>query len=219
MPQRLEFDMNSPTIAPVYGRVGVLESESSKENVLGAYYDRDPEFKGLYVITTTEVKYFDLNPEDIYPIGISGYVEFNSAGVNYLIRELDEEDGFWMSLYKTELSVPVLQQMVITKSRDILQEFTQIEIPNTLPVFEAMYVYYPDNDDKITAIIYMSSYGVFSRNDADWNEVNLNLPELQALITEEVDPNKANSLINFYDDNQGIMSVNQATNYTLKAKG
>lgn len=219
MPQRPEFDMNSETIAPVYGRVGVLESEGSKVSILGAYYDRDPQFSGLYVISTDAVKYFDLKPEDLYTVGLTGFTEFVSDGVNYLIRELDEEDGLWMSKYKTELPVQILQQMIIGRSRGILEDLVKIEIPENLPEFEAIYVYYKSDSDRVTAIIYMSSYGVFSRNDADWQEVNLRLPELQDLITEDVDPNKANALVNLYDDNMGVMSVDDATKYTLKVKG
>jgi hypothetical protein len=65
----------------------------------------------------------------------------------------------------------------------------------------------------------MSSYGIFSRNDADWQDVNLRLPELQNLTTEDVDPLKANELINLYDDNRDNMSVKQAVKYTIKVKG
>jgi hypothetical protein len=218
MPQRPEFDMNSQTIAPVYGRVGVLESDQAKENILGVYYDRDPQFKGLYVITTAGIKYFDLPAESMTQVGLTGYVEFNSNGIQYLIRELDEEDGLWMSAYKTELPIPVLQQMIITKSKDQIQTLTQIELPESLPEFEALYVYYKPEAERVTAIIYMSSYGVFTRNDADWQEVNLSLPELQDLTTEDVDPANANSLINLYDTNMDVMSLKEALKYTLKVK-
>jgi len=218
MPQRPEFDMNSQTIAPVYGRVGVLESDNSKENVLGVYYDRDPQFQGLYVITPAGVKYFDLPAESMAQVGLTGFVEFNAGGVQYLVRELDEEDGLWMSAYKTELPIPVLQQMIITKSREQIKILTQIDLPESLPEFEALYVYYKPKAERITAIIYMSSYGVFTRNDADWQEVNLSLPELQDLTTEDVDSANANSLINLYDTNMGIMSLKEALKYTLKVK-
>ena len=151
-------------------------------------------------------------------VGLTGYAEFNAGGIQYLIRELDEEDGLWMSAYKTELPIPVLQQMVISKSRDQIQNLTQIQLPDSLPEFEALYVYYKPQAERVTAIIYMGSYGVFTRNDADWQEVNLSLPELQDLTTEDVDPANANSLINLYDNNMGIMSLKEALKYTLKVK-
>lgn len=216
MPQRPEFDLNSQTIAPLYGRVGVLEYGNSKESILGAYYDRDENYKGLYVITSTGIKYFDLPPEQLYSVGITGYSGFNFEGTEYLLRELDEEDGFWMSAYKTELPIPVLQQMIISKSRSVIEEITRFEISDEVPQFEAMYVYQGKDANRISAIIYMSSYGVYSRNDAEWNIVNLEVPELQNLYTEDVDPNKANELLNLYDDNLGFLSVKEAMKYTLK---
>lgn len=219
MPQRPEFDINSQTIAPVYGRVGVLESEQTKSAILGAYYDRDPNFQGLYVITTLGIRYFDISVEDLSIVGLTGYAEFNYNGVPYLLRELDEEDGLWMSTYKTELPIPVLQQMIVTKSRNEIQKLTGIRIPESLPEFEALYVYHEAKSDKVRAIIYMSSYGIFSRNDADWQDVNLRLPELQNLTTEDVDPLKANALINLYDDNRDNMSVKEAVKYTIKVEG
>ena len=219
MPQRPEFDMNSQTIAPVYGRVGVLESDKSKDPILGAYYDRAPEYQGLYVITSTGIKYFDISVDALSVIGLTGYAEFTYNGTPHLLRELDEEDGLWMSNYKTELPIPVLQQMIVTKSRRQIEQLTGIEIPEGLPEFEALYVYHEPKSDKVLAIIYMSSYGIFSRNDADWQDVNLRLPELQNLTTEDVDPLKANELINLYDDNRDNMSVKQAVKYTIKVKG
>jgi hypothetical protein len=218
MPQRPEFDMNSATIAPVYGRVGVLESDASKDAIIGVYYDRAPEFQGLYVITVDGIKYFDVPAEQLGTVGLTGYVEFKSNGVPYLVRELDEEDGLWMSVYKTELPIPVLQQMLVTKGRSVISGLTGIEIPQSLPEFEAMYVYYDKKSDRLSTIIYMGSYGAFSRSDADWHEANLSLPELQNLVTEEVDPAKANALINLYDENFGITSLKEASKYTLKVK-
>jgi hypothetical protein len=216
MPQRPEFDMNSETVAPVYGRVGVLESDTSKVAVLGAYYDRSPEFSGLYVISTDGIKYFDIQAGDLYPVGLTGYVEFNSEEVSYLIRELDEEDGLWMSVYKTELPIPVLQQMIVTKSKNVIQQLTKIALPDTLPDFESLYIYYESDSDRLSTIIYMSSYGIFSRSEADWQDIDLNLPELQDLVTEDVSPANANALINLYDDNLGIVSLQEAKKYTIK---
>lgn len=219
MPQRPEFDMNSQTIAPVYGRVGVLESENSKVAVLGAYYDRDPKFQGLYVITNFGIRYFDIPVESLTVVGLTGYAEFTANGTTYLLRELDEEDGLWMSIYKTELPIPVLQQMIIAKSRNQIEKLTNFGLPESLPEFEALYVYYEPNSERLSAIIYMSSYGIFTRNDADWQDINLNLPELQNLTTEDVAPEKANALINLYDSNMNVMSIKEALKHTIKVKG
>lgn len=218
MPKRPEFDLNSPTIAPVYGRVGVLEFGEAKVPVLGAYYDRDPEFAGLYIITSSEVKYFDIAPEELQMVGLTGYASFLYEDVEYLIRELDQSDGLWMSRYKTELPIPVLQKMLITKSSRMIGILSKTELPDLPLEFEALYIYYRPDSERVSAIIYMSSYGVFTRNDADWQDVNLNIPELQDLTTEDVDPEKAEELINLYDENFGIMSVKVAKQYALKSR-
>jgi hypothetical protein len=218
MPQRPEFDMNSQTIAPVYGRVGVMEFNDSKVAILGAYYDRDPQYQGLYVLTNLGVRYFDIPAESLTIVGLTGYAEFTDNGTTYLLRELDEEDGLWMSLYKTELPIPVLQQMIIAKSRNEIEKLTNFGLPESLPEFEALYVYYEPESVRVSAIIYMSSYGIFSRNDADWQDINLSLPELQNLTTEDVAPEKANALINLYDNNMDVMSVKEALKHTIKVK-
>lgn len=218
MPKRPEFDLNSETIAPVYGRVGVLEFGETKVPIIGAYYDRDPNFSGLYIITSSEVKYFEIDPENLQMVGLTGYASFFYQDTEYLIRELDQSDGLWMSKYKTELPIPVLQQMLITKSSRMISKLSNTELPDLPIEFEALYVYYRPDSDRVSAIIYMSSYGVFTRNGADWQDVNLNIPELQDLTTEDVDPEKAEELINLYDDNFDIMSVKVAKKYALESR-
>ena len=215
MPQRPDFDMKSETVAPVFGTVGVLETGDIKQPIIGAYYDREPEFAGLYTLLPSgSVGYYEVNPEELSPMGMTRNIEFSVGGTAYMIRDLLESDGEWISEYKTELPLVVLYQTIIKQSKPAIEKILGVELPDDTPMFEAMYVYYLEGAEQITNLIYMSNFGTYARDDAGWIEADISTPAYQNLDTIEIDPKSADELIQTLDANTGIMTVAEANNYT-----
>jgi hypothetical protein len=218
MPQRPDFDMKSETVAPVFGTVGVFETGDTKQPILGAYYDREPEFAGLYTLLPSgSVGYYEVNPEELSPMGMTRNVEFSVGGTAYMIRDLLESDGEWVSEYKTELPLVVLYQTIIKQSKPAIEKILGVELPDDTPNFEAMYVYYLEGDEQITSLIYMSNFGIYARDDSNWIEADISTGAYQNLDTIEIDPNSADELIQTLDTNTGIMTVAEADRYAAKS--
>lgn len=218
MPQRPNFDMKSETVAPVFGTVGILETGETKQPIIGAYYDREPEFAGLYVLLPSgSVSYYEVNPEDLSPVGLTRNVEFVAEGQNIFIRDLLASDGEWLSEYKTELPLVVLYQTIIKQSKPAIEKILGVELPDDTPVFEAMYVYYLEGSEQITNLIYMSNFGIYARDEAGWIDADISTPSYQNLETIEIDPESADELIQTLDENTGIMTVEEAKMYAAKS--
>lgn len=214
MPQRPDFDMKSETVAPVFGTVGVLEVDGTKQPVIGAYYDRDPEFQGLYVLYPSgSVGYYEVNPDELSPVGLTRNVQFVSEGKEIIIRDLLESDGEWLSEYKTELPLVVLYQTIIKQSKPAIEKILGVELPDDTPNFEAMYIYYQEGAEQITSLVFMSNFGIYARDESSWIESDISTPAYQNLDTMEVNPDGANELIETLDANTGIMTVEEAKKY------
>jgi len=218
MPQRPDFDMKSETVAPVFGTVGIFETADTKQPVIGAYYDREPEFAGLYLLFPSgSVGYYEVNPEELTPVGLTRDVEFSLDGTAYLIRDLTESDGEWLSEYKTALPLVVLYQTIIKQSKPAIEKILGVELPDDTPIFEAMYVYYLEGEERITSLIYMSNFGTYARDESNWIDADISSNSYQNLETIEIDPATADELIQTLDANTGIMTVAEAKRYTSES--
>lgn len=217
MPQRPDFDMKSETVAPVFGTVGILETGDTKQPIIGAYYDREPEFAGLYTLLPSgSVGYYEVNPEELSPMGMTRNVEFVADGTPHMIRDLVESDGEWLSEYKTELPLVVLYQTIIKQSKPAIEKILGVELPDATPNFEAMYVYYLEGEERITSLIYMSNFGIYARDESNWIESDISTGAYQNLDTIEIDPETADELIQTFDANTGIMTVAEAKRYAAE---
>jgi hypothetical protein len=211
MAQRPKFDIMASSLVPLMNTLGVLEI-GQEENLpfIGAYFDQDEEYSGLYVILSQEgVTYYEITLEQIESLGFTGGFIFLVDGVSHVLRKLQTADGLWMSEYKTELPLEVLSRMVINSSGDTIVELVDIAIPDDLPEFEAIYAYYDEEIDSLISLVYMSSYGIYSRVEAEWEPEDISVPSYQSLMTLEISPEKANELIQIFDNRYGNLSLDE----------
>jgi len=218
LPQRPDFDINSKSLVPLMDTIGVLEiNEQSKLTFIGAYYDQDPKFSGIYIISAVNgVIYFDLPLNKIDVLGLTGFLMFISEENEYLLRKLQTADGLWMSSYKTELPIEVLHRMVISSSSDTIEQLVEIELPEDLPNFEAIYVYYDETTLSVISLVYMSSHGIYAKANANWVPEDISVPSYQNLSTIEIDPDSADELIQLFDEKFGNLSLKQVKEYSSK---
>ena len=216
MPQRPQFDLNSPTLVPVLPTLGVVETAAEKFAIIGAYYDSEEEFKGLYLVTTDEgVTYLGIPLEEVAIDGLSQFIFFAYEGLDYTIRPLVEDDGIWISSLKTPLPYLALSKMIVTQSTDTIEEIVNVDIGDGLPVFEALYAYYDEKLDLVASLVYMSNFGIYARVDGDWVEDDISAPSYQNLFTVEIGPNGADEFINLFDEKFGNILLSDTTPYAV----
>lgn len=215
MPQRPDFDLTAESLVPLMDSVGVMEIDSDdKEAFLGAYYDNNPDYFGLYVVySASGVQYYNVRLEDIAVLGFSENYLFLHEGKEHVIRKLLNSDGEWMSDYKVELPVEVLYRMVVSTSSDTIESLVNLKMPDSLPEYEAIYVYYDEQTRIVVSLVYMSSYGIYARVDGDWKVEDISLPSYQNMLTFEVDSERAQELIDMFDDKMGAVSYNDVIKF------
>lgn len=219
MPQRKNFDFKSETLAPVFGTAGVLSTSTEEHKpILGAYYDRYPEYAGLYIIhVDSTIEYHDIDPSLLVPAGLSNMIAFSVDGQDYLIRELVEDDGEWLSEYGVDLPLVTLYQKVIRDAKPTIEKLIGVTFPDDIPAFEAMFVYYLEGLGTVDSLVYMSNFGIYSRIDAGWTDVDITTKTYSKLSTLEVDPKKAKKLLETFDSKDGLMSLNEAKSYAIES--
>jgi hypothetical protein len=215
MPQRPDFDLTADSLVPLLDSIGVLEiGEEEKIAFLGSYYDQDPEFAGLYIITATSgAMYFDVSLDEVETLGFTGSFIFINEGTDHIVRKLQTADGKWMSEVKTELPIEVLSRMVISSANDTIESLISVELPASLPEFEAIYAYYEEKLDIVVSLVYMSSYGIYARVNGGWSAEDISVPSYQQLLTVEVAPERADELIQIFDEKFGAVSVSEVKKY------
>ena len=221
MPQRPKFNLTSESLIPMLDTMGVLETlgeePTTKTAILGAYFDEDPEFSGLYVLPSKgEIKFFEIALSDIESVGLSEDIAFDADGTSYVVRNLQGSDGEWLSAIKTELPVEVLYKIVISSSNDTIGELVGVELTEELPSFESLYIYYDETLNSVVSLVYLSGYGTYARLDASWTNGDISSPLYQSLETIEIDPGRADEFINNFDDAFGLLSVEEAMKYENK---
>lgn len=219
MPRNPNFTLDSPTLGVVYPTSGVLVSaggQSIREPVVGAYYDTDPDTKGLYIVLPDgDVYYFDIDEVNVSPQGSGSLIRFDSGDTNYLLRPIYNTDGEWMSKYKIELPTTLLSQKLALDAHDALEKYLGVDLGEPLDFFEALYAYVEDGFPNVVAVNYLSSFGAFSRIGASWTPTDLDASMYDNWEAVEIDPAKAGDFLSKYDDQGGVVSVDEAVEASL----
>lgn len=223
MPQNPEFTLNSDTLGVVYKDIGVLAgyaSDSAKmaeetHAILGAYYEPNGEYKGLYfVLPEGEVKYFDV---DVAKLASEGaYLTFEAETKLWVIRQLSEEDGLWLSSCKVELPTTVLAQLITARSKPALSKYLGVDLPDDTPEFEAIYAYFSDSAKNITALNYISTAGTYSRIGYEWKSADLSMDYYEDLSVVEISPEHCQELVDNYDETNGVYPTEDAIKFSVE---
>lgn len=197
----------------VFGKYGVLiksgEDEFAKY-VTKAYLD-ESNFDYLTVEGDfPQAQAYPVDAEDLSIDKNTGIIKFEAFGANYMIRELREEDGYWLSQYKTPLPVEALEQII--RREGVVNYMAYMDNP-VIPEEEKIYALaYPDSD-FIIAIVYDNQIGRYSRIDSDWVLVNPVDPTYNDTIAIEIDSDKADELIELYDEKE--LTIEEAEKFKV----
>jgi hypothetical protein len=211
MPQNPNFNLESDTVGSIFKSVGVLMADGAEtfnNSILGAYYDSAEKTKGLYVVLPdSEIKYFDIDSAEVFPQNGGNIIRFDQNNVSYMLRNFIDEDGIWVSALKVELPVEVLQTRVMYEATPAIDKYLGMELGEQLPFFESVFAYLSEESKTVALLIYMSTAGAYSRENAEWKPISLDETFLDNLSAVQIDTDKVAAIVTKFDSNRGILSV------------
>jgi hypothetical protein len=186
----------------VFGKYGVLVKfgeEGFARYINEAYLDSS----NLDYLTVTgdfpQAQAYPVDAEDLSIDKNTGTIKFKAFDADYMIRELREEDGYWLSKYKTPLPVQALEQII--RREGVVNYMAYMDNP-VIPEEEKTYALaYPDSD-FIIALVYDNEIGRYSRIDNDWVLVSPVETAYNDTVAVEIDPDKAEAFVELYDEKQ-----------------
>jgi hypothetical protein len=175
----------------------------------------DPEFgvpiQKAYVVGDTLTTVNDDGSETPYAAenvseeGKTGRIIFRADNADYRIRELREDDGYWMSKYKTLLPVGALQLLINQKSKDTDMDTSEI-----------LSAYANDNSVYVIGLVYENDLGRWLRIDGDWSLMDEEDKTFMDSIAIEIDPERADDYIEMYDKN--YVTVTDTEDYEIASE-
>lgn len=144
-------------------------------------------------------KISEISPSNITLDPNTGRLEFESDGDTYNVREPRDNDGVWASKYGTSLPVEALPAFVSQGASD------QVD-PQ-----ESLVAYAPDDGAYVVGLTYTNDMGTWARNQGDWSLMAPDDDSYDQMQAIEIDPEKADDFLNFYDKN--YTTVDDAQQY------
>jgi hypothetical protein len=217
MPENTNFTLDSATLGTLFKTVGVITAQG-KENynstILGAYYDRAEETRGLYVVMPNgEIKYFDVEDVNIKSEGTDELIGFSLDETEYILRTLMEDDGEWISGYKMPIPELIIEKKIIGESLPAINKLTGFELPELPPFFEAFFVYKSETSDYLMSINYLTNYRNYVRSNARWVFEDMSQDYYEDLEVFEVDKERAKAFLYLYDRQKGYLKFSEVKTY------
>jgi hypothetical protein len=196
-------------------------TESFDIVIVGAYFDSADASKGLYIVKPEgEILYFDIDMAEVKPQGDGRLVRFDYQNSNYLIRPFYEEDGAWISKYKISIPKIVIEKKVSADSVPALRKYAGLDFGGEpAPFFEMLTAFTTASEanKKVVSLDYVTSFGTFSRVGAEWVDSDLSAEYYEDFEGSEISPEKAVALLEKYDSQQGIISIQDVDDASIES--
>lgn len=162
-----------------------------------------PQAINLAVVTNDDdivVQYLD-DSQESFPVKqgsiepyVVGIVLFSTDdGEEYVIREVTDLDGTWVSKYKIELPLLTLTDLLEKPEVDMQMPYLENENEKLIAVKS------PD-DDNILSVMYLNNYGAFARINETWVAVSPADTSLEGTVPFNVKVDTAQEFIDLFDD-------------------
>lgn len=159
-------------------------------------------------------------PTKTYGVGLeeitidknTGIINFSTGDMNYRIRELREEDGLWLSKYKTALPVAALNEILNREAKVSYMAYTPGQ---SLPQDETLHAVAFEGNNAVVGLIYNNDQGRWARVGGEW----LLLTDQDAdfeddTVAIEIAEDKADDFIDLFD--KSFLMANEIEDYTAK---
>lgn len=188
-----------------YAGLGVLERVDEPTEPLAIKYAVETQDGNI------EVEYVDETQESFPPKQGSieqytyGVVLFSTeAGEEYVIRQVTDLDGEWISQLKIPLPVVALQYLLIQPEETLKMAYLEDELEKLIALKS------PESDD-IISIMYLNRYGAFVRINESWISIAPIDTSLDGTVPFNVKADTAEEFITMYDSD--ALSYEQAQEY------
>lgn len=197
-------DKKIPVI-PVFTEPGVLTR------------DDDPKYhqavSGVYatpnnlVVGMPGVEPVNFPSDNITVNGTTGRLSFISSDTPYRVRELREDDGEWLSKYKTLLPLEALGAIVgpMNKGDDV----DTTSGPD--PLSESLDAFSLEDSVYVVGLVYTNNAGRWIRVDGDWVLMSPTDDTYDDMVVTTIDPDRADEFVQMYDNN--FVTVEDAEHY------
>ncbi len=143
---------------------------------------------------------------DITVEPFTGIIKFSTLEQDYYIRPLREEDGTWLSRFKTPLPVDALKSNI---AKGLEQNLVNED-------GELLYATVFAGDDVVVGLIYDNDFGKFARIGGEWILLSDAEPEDEDMIVIPIDEEKADQLIELFDEK--ILTIETIKPYEAAAE-
>ncbi len=138
--------------------------------------------------------------DDVTVDGNTGRLNFTSTGTPFGIRELREDDGSWLSRYKTLLPLPALGSLI-----GRVGDAEGMATANPNDARETLDAYSTEDSPYIVGVLYTNNAGRWSREGGDWIPVSPDDATFSTndddLIVTPIDPDRADQFLSMFDQN------------------
>lgn len=194
----------------LYAGIGILERTDEPTEPLAISYAVEKEDGDI------EVEYVDGSRESFPPKQGSlvsytyGVVLFNTEdGEEYVIRQVSDLDGEWISELKIPLPVIALQYLLLKPEETIEMAYLADELEKLIALKS------PDNDN-IISMMYLNRYGAFVRINESWVSIAPVDSSLEGTVPFTVNADTAQEFVDMYDKDTEL-KYSQAKDYLTPA--
>lgn len=174
----------------------------------------EPQAINLAVVTNDDnvvVQYLD-DSQESFPVKqgsiepyVVGIVLFSTDdGEEYVIREVTDLDGTWVSKYKLELPLLTLKDLLEKPEVDMQMPYLENENEKLIAVKSP-------EDDNILSVMYLNNYGAFARINETWVSVSPADTSLEGTEPFNVKVDTAQDFIDLYDS--GDVTYDEAKDF------
>lgn len=194
----------------LYAGIGILERTDEPTEPLAISYAVEKEDGDI------EVEYVDGSRESFPPKQGSlvsytyGVVLFSTEdGEEYVLRQVSDLDGEWISELKIPLPVITLQYLLLKPEETIEMAYLADELEKLIALKS------PDNDN-IISMMYLNRYGAFVRINESWVSIAPVDSSLEGTVPYTVNADTAQEFVDMYD-NDTELKYSQAKDYLTPA--
>jgi hypothetical protein len=193
---------NNKILWPSKGVLSRLGEDSGTTAFEYAYFDSE-NFGYLTFASSNAIPLiFEVEEQDLKKKESNNTISFQSSEYNYLIRNLREEDGIWMSNYRIPLPVEVLEKIIDQASESMYMAYRNDYNPKEeLLVALAL----PDSD-FIYGLMYSSESGDWIRINSDWLLMSPVDNTFEDSVALPISPDRAEEYIEKYDSEKLTIS-------------
>lgn len=138
----------------------------------------------------------------VIPVSVddkNGTIRFNTSdGSSYLVRDLRESDGQWLSRFRTSIPVDAIKGRI-----DLLEESAKMAaVANFVNVpEETLIAYAPEDSAYVVGLVYSNGLGSWIRIGGDWVLLGATDTTFQNMYALNIDSEKADEYISLFDSN------------------